>query len=178
ADEGAIARAGRPVAFSSPLAAQRAGISTVYQEINLCPNLSVAENIVAGRQRRRSGFIRWREVRRRAAELMARLDVDVDGSAPLAAYSPAVQQMGAIARALDIDARVLVLDEPTSSLDAGEVERLFGVMRRLRDEGIAILFVSHFLDQVYAIADRMTILRDGRLVGEYRTSELSQVELV
>jgi len=178
ADEGEIELAGRPVAFSSPLAAQRAGISTVYQEINLCPNLSVAENIVAGRQRRRFGFIRWREVRRRAAELMARLDVDVDVSAPLAAYSPAVQQMVAIARALDIDARVLVLDEPTSSLDAGEGERLFGVMRRLRDEGIAILFVSHFLDQVYAIADRMTILRDGRLVGEYRTSELSQVELV
>ena len=178
ADEGEIELAGRPVAFSSPLAAQRAGISTVYQEINLCPNLSVAENIVAGRQRRRFGFIRWREVRRRAAELMARLDIDVDVSAPLAAYSPAVQQMVAIARALDIDARVLVLDEPTSSLDAGEVERLFRVMRRLRDEGIAILFVSHFLDQVYAIADRMTILRDGRLVGEYRTSELSQVELV
>ena len=178
ADEGEIELAGRPVAFSSPLAAQRAGISTVYQEINLCPNLSVAENIVAGRQRRRFGLIRWRELRRRAAELMARLDIDVDVSAPLSAYSPAVQQMVAIARALDIDARVLVLDEPTSSLDAGEVERLFRVMRRLRDEGIAILFVSHFLDQVYAIADRMTILRDGRLVGEYRTSELSQVELV
>ncbi|GGM92915.1 sugar ABC transporter ATP-binding protein [Thermopolyspora flexuosa] len=178
ADEGEIELAGRPVAFSSPLAAQRAGISTVYQEINLCPNLSVAENIFAGRQRRRFGLIRWRELRRRAAELMARLDIDVDVSAPLSAYSPAVQQMVAIARALDIDARVLVLDEPTSSLDAGEVERLFRVMRRLRDEGIAILFVSHFLDQVYAIADRMTILRDGRLVGEYRTSELSQVELV
>jgi monosaccharide-transporting ATPase len=177
-DEGTIELAGRPVAFTSPLAAQHAGISTVYQEINLCPNLSVAENIFAGRQRSRFGFIRWGAMRRRAAELMSRLELDVDVTAPLSACSPAVQQMTAIARAVDIDARVLILDEPTSSLDAGEVEQLFRVMRRLRDEGIAILFVSHFLDQVYEVADRMTILRNGRLVGEYLTKELPKVELV
>ncbi|MFG1880138.1 sugar ABC transporter ATP-binding protein [Sphaerisporangium sp. NPDC049003] len=177
-DEGRIELEGREVAFSSPPAAQRAGISTVYQEVNLCPNLSVAENIFIGREPRRLGRIQWRETRRRAAELLKRLELDLDVSASLSSYSLAIQQMVAIARAVDIDARVLVLDEPTSSLDAGEVAQLFRVMRRLKDQGIAILFVSHFLDQVYEIADRMTILRNGRLVGEYRTSELPQVELV
>ncbi|MBB2912067.1 simple sugar transport system ATP-binding protein [Streptosporangium becharense] len=177
-DAGEIELAGTRVAFAGPLEAQRAGISTVYQEVNLCANLSVAENIFIGREPRRLGRIRWKEMRRRAAELLARLELDADVSAPLAACSPAVQQMVAIARAVAVDARVLILDEPTSSLDAGEVAQLFRVMRRLKEQGIAILFVSHFLDQVYEISDRMTILRDGRLVGEYLTAELSQVELV
>ncbi|GAA3446009.1 sugar ABC transporter ATP-binding protein [Planomonospora venezuelensis] len=177
-DGGEITLDGSPVSFTGPLAAQQAGISTVYQEVNLCPNLSVAENILIGREPRRLGRIRWKEVRRRAAELLARLELDIDVSAPLSSCSLAVQQMVAIARAVDVSARVLILDEPTSSLDAGEVEQLFRVMRRLKAEGIAILFVSHFLDQIYEIADRMTILRDGRLVGEYLTSELGQVELV
>ncbi|MCG5217837.1 sugar ABC transporter ATP-binding protein [Streptosporangium sp. KLBMP 9127] len=177
-DAGEIELAGRKVVFASPLAAQQAGISTVYQEINLCANLPVAENIFIGREPRRLGRIHWKEMRRRAAELLTRLEIDIDVSAPLSSYSLAVQQMVAIARAVDIDARVLILDEPTSSLDAGEVAQLFRVMRRLRDEGIAILFVSHFLDQLYEISDRMTILRNGRLVGEYLTAELPQVELV
>ncbi|GAA3015576.1 sugar ABC transporter ATP-binding protein [Streptosporangium longisporum] len=177
-DAGEIELAGRPVSFTGPLEAQRAGISTVYQEINLCPNLSVAENIFIGREPRRLGRIRWGEMRTRAAALLTRLELDLDVNAPLSSYSPAVQQMVAIARAVDISASVLILDEPTSSLDAGEVAQLFRVMRRLKDEGIAILFVSHFLDQIYEIADRMTILRNGRLVGEYLTSELGQVELV
>ncbi|MFD0662466.1 sugar ABC transporter ATP-binding protein [Thermocatellispora tengchongensis] len=177
-DAGSIELEGRPVAFSGPLEAQRAGISTVYQEVNLCTNLSVAENVFIGREPRRLGRIRWREMRRRAAALMARLEIDVDVTAPLSSYSLAVQQMVAIARAVDVDAKVLILDEPTSSLDAGEVAQLFRIMRRLKGEGIAILFVSHFLDQVYEIADRMTVLRNGRLVGEYRTAELPQVELV
>ncbi|MGS2648189.1 ATP-binding cassette domain-containing protein [Streptosporangium sp. LJ11] len=177
-DEGEIELAGKPVAFSSPSAAQQAGISTVYQEVNLCGNLSVAENIFVGREPRRFGRIRWKEMRRRAKELMGRLDLRVDVSAPLASYSLAVQQMVAIARAIDIDAKVLILDEPTSSLDAGEVAQLFRVMRRLKEQGIAILFVSHFLDQIYEVSDRMTILRDGKLVGEYLTRELSQVDLV
>ncbi|SEU45614.1 sugar ABC transporter ATP-binding protein [Nonomuraea wenchangensis] len=178
ADAGTIELAGRTVAFGSPLEAQQAGISTVYQEVNLCPNLSVAENILLGREPRRLGRIDWRRMRARAHQLLARLDVRLDVSAPLSVYSLAVQQMVAIARAVDIDARVLILDEPTSSLDADEVQQLFRVMRRLKEEGIAILFVSHFLDQIYEISDRMTILRNGRLVGEYPTSELSQVELV
>ncbi|MER6828116.1 sugar ABC transporter ATP-binding protein [Streptosporangium sp. NPDC000563] len=177
-DEGEIELAGKPVAFSSPSAAQQGGISTVYQEVNLCGNLSVAENIFVGREPRRFGRIRWREMRRRADELMGDLDLRIDVSAPLASCSLAVQQMVAIARAVDIEAKVLILDEPTSSLDAGEVAQLFRVMRRLKDKGIAILFVSHFLDQIYEISDRMTILRNGKLVGEYLTRELSQVDLV
>jgi simple sugar transport system ATP-binding protein len=177
-DEGQIELEGTGVSFSSPLAAQQAGISTVYQEVNLCTNLSVAENIFIGREPRRRGRILWKEMRRRAAGILARLDLDLDVAASLSSYSLAIQQMVAIARAVDIQAKVLVLDEPTSSLDAGEVAQLFQVMRRLKDDGIAILFVSHFLDQIYEISDRMTILRNGRLVGEFLTEELPQVELV
>jgi len=173
-DAGTIELGGAPVAFGGPGEAQAAGVSTVYQEVNLCPNLSVAENICLGR----SGRIRWAAMRRRAEELLARLDVEVDVSAELSICSIAVQQLVAIARALDVDARVLVLDEPTSSLDAGEVEKLLEVVRTLRDEGMAILFVSHFIDQVFAVADRMTVLRNGKLIGEYRTAEITPVELV
>ncbi|MCC5574873.1 sugar ABC transporter ATP-binding protein [Microtetraspora sp. AC03309] len=177
-DAGEIELEGRRVAFSSPLAARHAGISTVYQEVNLCTNLSVAENIFIGREPRRLGRIQWTTMRRRAAEILARLDLHIDVSAPLASYSLAIQQMVAIARAVDVDAKVLILDEPTSSLDAGEVAQLFRVMRRLKDQGIAILFVSHFLDQIYEISDRMTVLRNGKLVGEYLTRELGQVDLI
>ncbi|WP_431894979.1 sugar ABC transporter ATP-binding protein [Nonomuraea sp. bgisy101] len=177
-DTGTIELAGKDVAFAGPLEAQQAGISTVYQEVNLCTNLSVAENVFIGREPRRRGRIDWKRMRARARELLAGLELDLEVSAPLSRFSLAVQQMVAIARAIDIDARVLILDEPTSSLDAGEVEQLFRVMRRLKAEGIAILFVSHFLDQIYEISDRMTILRNGRRVGEYLTSELSQVALV
>ncbi|WP_173134206.1 sugar ABC transporter ATP-binding protein [Kibdelosporangium persicum] len=177
-DAGEIELAGEPVSFTGPAAAQRAGVSTVYQEVNLCPNLSIAENILLGREPRRFGRIRWAPMRRRAEELLARLDLELDVSAPLSAQSIAVQQLVAIARALDVDARVLVLDEPTSSLDSHEVDRLLAVMRTLRDEGMAILFVTHFIDQVFAISDRMTVLRNGKLVGEYETAEITPVELV
>ncbi|WP_416903769.1 sugar ABC transporter ATP-binding protein [Micromonospora echinospora] len=177
-DEGTISLDGDPVAFGGPMQAAAAGVSTVYQEVNLCANLSVAENIFIGREPRRLGAVRWGEVRRRARELLTRLDLDLDVTAQLGTYSLAVQQMVAIARAIDVRPRVLILDEPTSSLDAGEVDQLFRIMRQLRDEGIAILFVTHFLDQVYAIADRITVLRNGTLVGEYRTGELPQFGLV
>ncbi|MFI6229521.1 sugar ABC transporter ATP-binding protein [Micromonospora echinospora] len=177
-DEGTISLDGEPVAFGGPMQAAAAGVSTVYQEVNLCANLSVAENIFIGREPRRLGAVRWGEVRRRARELLTRLDLDLDVTAQLGTYSLAVQQMVAIARAIDVRPRVLILDEPTSSLDAGEVDQLFRIMRQLRDEGIAILFVTHFLDQVYAIADRITVLRNGTLVGEYRTGELPQFGLV
>ncbi|GAA2600406.1 sugar ABC transporter ATP-binding protein [Winogradskya consettensis] len=177
-DGGEIRLGGAAVLFGSPLQAQQAGISTVYQEVNLCTNLSVAENIFIGREPRTLGRIRWAEMRRRAVELLARLDLTLDVSAPLSTYSLAIQQMVAIARAIDIDAKVLILDEPTSSLDASEVAQLFAVMRRLKDAGVAILFVSHFLDQVYEVADRMTVLRNGRLIGEYRTADLPQMQLV
>jgi len=180
-DLGEITLTGERVAFTGPLQAQQAGISTVYQEVNLCPNLSVAENIFIGREPRTFGRIRWAEMRRRSDELLRRLQLEIDVSAQLDTYSIAVQQLVAIARAIDISAKVLILDEPTASLDAGEVAQLFRVMRQLRDEGIAILFVSHFLDQVYEVCDRMTVLRNGRLVGEHLVhgqEGLSQRELV
>ncbi|MCW6008398.1 sugar ABC transporter ATP-binding protein [Micromonospora sp. CPCC 205371] len=177
-DQGQITLDGTDVRFSGPLQAQHAGISTVYQEVNLCPNLSVAENIFIGREPRRFGKIQWSQMEKRAAELLKRLQLDIDVSAQLSTYSLAVQQMVAIARAIDISAKVLILDEPTSSLDASEVEQLFRVMRQLKEEGVAILFVTHFLDQVFTISDRITVLRNGRLVGEYITRELSLIDLV
>ncbi|HSK92102.1 MAG TPA: sugar ABC transporter ATP-binding protein [Euzebyales bacterium] len=178
ADAGRITLRGEPVAFSGPLQAQQAGVSTVYQEVNLCPNLSVAENIFIGRAPRRAGVIRWKEMRRRSVDLLTRLNLDLDVSAPLASYSLAIQQLVAIVRAIDLSTSVLILDEPTSSLDRSEVEQLFAVMRRLKDDGVAILFVSHFVEQVYEISDRMTVLRNGRLVGEYPTAELPRQDLV
>jgi monosaccharide-transporting ATPase len=177
-DEGSIELAGEPVLFSGPAQAQQAGVSTVYQEVNLCANLSVAENISIGREPRRFGLIDFRGMRSHAAKLLQSLGIDIDSGSPLAAQSIAVQQMVAIARAVDISAKVLILDEPTSSLDAGEVEQLFRLIRRLRDQGLAIVFVTHFLDQVYAIADRITVLRNGTMVGEYRTADLPQRDLV
>ena len=177
-DAGEIRLAGEPVLFAGPLQAQRAGISTVYQEVNLCLNLSVAENIYIGREPRRFGAIGWKRMRQRAAAALGRLELDIDVTALLGSYSIAVQQMVAIARAVDISAKVLILDEPTSSLDASEVAQLFRVIRQLRDDGLAIVFVSHFLDQVYEIADRMTVLRNGRRVGEYRVVDLPQAKLV
>ncbi|MFD0592675.1 ATP-binding cassette domain-containing protein [Catellatospora coxensis] len=167
-DAGTIELAGQQVSFTGPMQAAAAGVSTVYQEVNLCANLSVAENIFIGREPRTLGAIRWGEMRRRARDLLAQLDLHIDVSQLLGTYSLAVQQMVAIARAIDIQARVLILDEPTSSLDATEVEQLFRIMRQLREQGIAIIFVTHFLDQVYGIADRITVLRNGRLVGSTR----------
>jgi len=178
ADEGVIRLGGVPVRFPSPAAAQAAGISTVYQEGNLCPNLSVAENILIGREPTRLGRIRWKELRRQAADLVTKFGLDVDVDAPLDAYPLAVQQLVAIVRAAAVQAKVLILDEPTSSLDRQEVERLFDLMRRLRAEGVAICFVTHFLDQIYEVCDRMTVLRGGRVVGEHLVSDLDQEGLV
>ncbi|MGZ4398686.1 MAG: ATP-binding cassette domain-containing protein, partial [Gaiellaceae bacterium] len=153
-DSGTIEFRGTRVLYGSPLEAQRAGISAVYQEVNLCPNLSVAENLSIGREPRKLGRIQWRAVRRRAQEALARVHVDIDTSQLLSRYSLAIQQMVAIARALDISADILILDEPTSSLDQDEVEELFRVVRSLKERGMAIVFISHFIDQTYAIADR------------------------
>lgn len=179
ADAGSIRIDGRPIAPATPIDAQRDGISTVYQEVNLCPNLSVAENLYAGRfPRNRFGLIDWPQVRRGARELMAQLHVDADVDSPLGSHPVALQQMVALARALGVSARVLILDEPTSSLDEGEVRELFRVMRQLRERGMAILFVTHFLDQVYAVSDRITVLRNGRRVGEYAAAELPRSALV
>jgi len=178
-DEGEIQLDERRLHVSSPYEAQEYGISTVYQEVNLCSNLSVAENIFIGREPRRFGRILWKEMNRRAKQLLEeRLHVQIDVTLPLGAYSVAVQQLVAIARALNISAKVLILDEPTSSLDQNEVRELFAVMRKLKEQGLAILFVTHFLDQVYEISDRITILRSGEFVGEYMTRDLPRIELV
>jgi galactofuranose transport system ATP-binding protein len=178
ADAGTMMLGGRAIEPRSPLDAQRLGISTVYQEVNLCPNLSVAENVFAGRYPRRLWRIDWATMQAQADALLQRLNLQIDVAQPLGTYPVAVQQMVAIARALSVSAKVLILDEPTSSLDDDEVQRLFTVLRRLRDEGMAILFVTHFLDQVYALADRITVLRNGELVGEYCTADLPAPQLV
>jgi len=177
-DSGEIRLAGRTVAFTGTAQAQAAGISAVYQEVNLLGNLTVAENVLLGREPRRLGLIDRPAMRRRAAEVLAGLHLDVDPGSLLGSHSLAVQQLVAIARAIDVQARVLILDEPTSSLDAEEVAELFRVIRSLKDSGVAVLFVSHFLDQVYEISDRITVLRNGQLVGEYLTDELLRIDLV
>ena len=177
-DAGVILLDGKEIRPQSPQHAIELGISTVYQEVNLCPNLTVAENIFVGRQPMRRGQIDWKTINSRARELMARFHQDIDVTRPLSYYSTAVQQMVAIARAVDVQAKILILDEPTSSLDDNEVSLLFNVMNELKAEGLGIIFITHFLDQVYAVSDRMTILRNGHLVGTYGVEELSRVELV
>ena len=179
---GSMRLEGEPIRPASPLAAQKLGISTVYQEVNLCPNLSVAENVFAGRYPRHGaaqGFrIDWSAVNRRARELLARIGLDIDVSRLLSSYPVAVQQLVAIARALGVSSKVLILDEPTSSLDEDEVRKLFEVLRKLRDEGLAIVFVTHFLNQVYAVSDRITVLRNGAWMGEWRAAELGPQALI
>jgi simple sugar transport system ATP-binding protein len=177
-DSGEILLEGRPIRPDSPLAAQKLGISTVYQEINLCPNLSVAENIFVGRQPMRFGRIDWKVLTRRSEEVLQRLNIVIDVTQILSSYSIAIQQMVAIARVLDISSKILILDEPTSSLDETEVEQLFKVIRSLRDEGLAILFITHFLDQTYRISDRITILKNGGFVGEFETQALPKLDLI
>ena len=162
----------------SPQEAQSRGISTVYQEVNLCPNLTVAENLFIGREPRKAGLIDWKTMNKRAAKLLQDLDIHADVTQTIDNYSIAIQQMIAIARAVDMSAKVLILDEPTSSLDDGEVEKLFKLMLRLKGEGVGIIFVTHFLEQVYAVCDKITVLRNGQLVGEFTTAELPRVLLV
>lgn len=162
----------------SPQEAQENGISTVYQEVNLCPNLSVAENLFIGREPKKMGMIDWKTMNKKSRELLKGLDIDIDVTKALENYSLALQQMIAIARAVDMSAKVLILDEPTSSLDDSEVEKLFVLMRRLKSQGVGIIFVTHFLEQVYAVCDRITVLRNGTLVGEFETANLPRVQLV
>jgi simple sugar transport system ATP-binding protein len=177
-DAGIIRLEGQEVTARDTADALSLGIGTVYQEVNLLPNLSAAENLFIGRQPHRFGLVRTGEMRRRAAELVAGYGLDIDVANPLNSYSVAIQQIVAIARAVDLSAKVLILDEPTASLDAQEVETLFGILRRLKSSGIGIVFVTHFLDQVYAVCDRITVLRNGRLVGSRPIAELPRIELV
>ena len=175
-DGGEIRVEGRRVHIHSPQDAQNAGISTVYQEITLCPNLTVAENMFIGRTK--GPFTNWGMYRQRATEILDNLGIPARANQELSRCSLAVQQMVAIARAVDMKCKVLILDEPTSSLDEKEVEMLFNLMRDLRSRGVGIIFVTHFLEQVYEVSDRITVLRNGELVGEYPVKELPQVELV
>ncbi|NDL55712.1 ATP-binding cassette domain-containing protein [Phytoactinopolyspora mesophila] len=177
-DSGSIAVAGEARIFASTADAQRAGISTVYQEVNLCANLSVGENVMLGHEPRNRRGIDWKAAHRMAVHHLEHLGVRIDSKSVLSSHSIAIQQLVAISRAMVLDAKVLILDEPTSSLDRGEVEQLFAVIRDLRDRGVAVLFVSHFLDQVYEISDRITVLRNGQLVGEYLVKDLPRGELV
>lgn len=177
-DEGVVTLDGNTVLIRAPHDAEKHGISTVYQEINLCPNLSVAENLFIGREVKKFGLIDWKEINRKSGELLQELHITADPKAQLDSYSVAIQQMIAIARAVSTDCRFLILDEPTSSLDADEVSKLFTLMRQLKDKGVGIIFVTHFLEQVYEVCDRITVLRNGELVGEYEVAQLPRLELV
>ncbi len=177
-DQGQVLMEGAKVAFRDPQQAQDHGIGTVYQEVNLLPNRSVADNLMLGRQPRRFGLVRKKATETETRRLLARYGLDVDVRAELGSFSVAVQQIVAIARAVELSGKVLILDEPTASLDRKEVDRLFGVLRTLRDQGLAIVFITHYLEQAFAIADHATILRNGRVVGAQDLRQTSQSELV
>lgn len=166
----------KAIAIRSPQEAQRHGISTVYQEITLCPNLSVAENMYIGRTE--NVYQNWKKINSDTEKILKSLDIPAKATQQLGSCSIAVQQMVAIARAVDMECKVLILDEPTSSLDEQEVAKLFKLMRDLRCKGVGIIFVTHFLDQVYEVCDRITVMRDGKLVGEYAIADLPRVQLV
>ncbi len=177
-DSGETRLEGKIIAPKSPREAEALGISTVYQEVNLVPHLSVAENICLGRQPTFFGAIRWGAIANRARAALARLDLTLDIKRQLSSYSIAIQQMVAIARSLDVSAKLLILDEPTSSLDKSEVEELFKKLRKLRENGLGIIFITHFLEQVYEVSDMITVLRNGRRVGCFASRELPRIKLV
>ena len=177
-DGGTVFLEGKPVRPKNTAHAQELGIGTVYQEVNLLPNMSVADNLFIGREPRRFGLLHRKEMEQRAARLMESYGFKLDVREPLNRFSVAMQQIVAICRAIDLSAKVLILDEPTASLDTKEVEMLFTLMRQLRDQGVSLIFVTHFLDQVYEVTDRITVLRNGKFVGTRETAELPQIELV
>jgi simple sugar transport system ATP-binding protein len=179
-DSGKIIFDGKEIQARSPQHAQSLGISTVYQEINLCPNLTVAENILLGREPRKFGRIDWAKMNALASETLKRLlGIDIEVTQPLGSYTVAIQQMVAIARALYMaSTKVLILDEPTSSLDVHETAQLFKVMKKLKNEGVGIIFITHFIGQIYEVSDRITVLRNGKLVGTYETAAITRVGLI
>ena len=177
-DSGQIHMAGinKEIYVRSPQEAQKLGISTVYQEITLCPNLTVAENMFIGRGNYL--FVNWRSIEKKTTEILAKLNIPARANQQLSTCSLAVQQMVAIARSVDMDCKVLILDEPTSSLDENEVAKLFSLMRELKSRGVGIIFITHFLEQAYEICDRITVLRNGEFVGEYEIKDLPRVQLI
>ena len=178
ADEGSVLLDGEPVTLRDPLHAQAHGIGTVYQEVNLLPNRSVAENLFLGHQPTRFGLVRRSVIEKKARDILGTYGLEIDVRAELATFSVAVQQVVAIARAVELSGKVLVMDEPTASLDRNEVDRLFQVIRTLKERGLAIVFITHFLDQVFAISDRITILRNGCKIGTERLSEVTATDVV
>ncbi|WP_409013408.1 sugar ABC transporter ATP-binding protein [Deinococcus sp.] len=177
-DAGTIRFAEQEVDFASPLAAQRGGIATIYQEVNLIPLRSVAENVFLGREPLRFGIVQWGQMNREATRLLQELGLTLDVTRPLGAFSTAVQQMVALARAVSISARLVIMDEPTSSLNEREVETLFGVIRTLKSRGVSVIFVSHRLDELYRVCDRITVMRDGATVYTGEMSGITRLELV
>ncbi len=177
-DSGEIELDGTSVAPASTSEAQDLGIGTVYQEVNLLPNLTVAQNLTFGREPRRLGLINTRAQKLEAREMLRGYGLDIDVGRDLSGYSVAIQQIVAIARAVAVSGKVLILDEPTASLDAAEVRMLFDVVRKLRDRGLGIIFVSHFLDQVFALTDRLTVLRNGQHVVTGQTAGLDRLTLI
>ncbi|WP_289036336.1 sugar ABC transporter ATP-binding protein [uncultured Roseibium sp.] len=178
-DEGDIVFANAPSHLTSPREAQSAGIATIYQELNLVPLRSVCENVVMGQEPKSLGFlIDWPEAHRRTREILSRFGIEIDVTAPLGSYSTAIQQLVAIARAVSMDAQLVIMDEPTSSLDSSEVEILFGVVRDLKASGVSVLYVSHFLDELFQICDRVTIMRDGQTVGCKQITDTTKLDLI
>jgi ribose transport system ATP-binding protein len=178
-DEGEIEFDGRPSAISSPREAQDSGISTIYQELNLVPLRSVTENVVLGYEPRRWwGAVDWKVANARTRQILARFGIDIDVEAPLHSYPTAIQQLVAIARAVSLNAKLVIMDEPTSSLDDREVEVLFGVIRELRSAGTSVIYVSHFLDELFEICDRVTVMRDGRTVASTRIADTTKLDLI
>jgi len=177
-DSGTIVFGGQPVEFRTPHQAQASGVSTIYQEINLVPYRSVAENIFMGREPRRLGFIDWPRMNRDAGEVLGRLGIHISVTQPLMHLNVATQQMVAIARAVSFDSPLVIMDEPTSSLDDREVATLFEVIRHLKANGVSVIFITHRLDELYEICDRVTIMRDGMTVDDRPMTEITRLELV
>lgn len=177
-DGGTVTFDGREIAPSNSLEAQKLGISPIYQEISLVSQLSVAENIYIGREIKKNGIIDWKTTNQKSEELLNNLGIHIDVTKPLSSYGTAIQQMVAIARSILIDAKLVIMDEATSSLDEDEVAVLFDIIRKLKKQGIAILFISHRLPEIFEITDTLTVLKDGHLVGEYETSSLTKKDLV
>ncbi|CAM2939485.1 sugar ABC transporter ATP-binding protein [Vibrio mytili] len=177
-DAGDIFLEGQSISPQNTAHAQQLGIGTVYQEVNLLPNMSVMDNLFIGNEPKKWGFVDRKAMTQQATQIMSSYGLHLDVTQPLNSFSVAIQQVISIARAVSLSAKILILDEPTASLDSNEVEMLFGIMRDLREKGISLVFITHFLDQVYAVSDRITVLRNGELVGTRETSELPQIELV
>lgn len=177
-ENGQIFFDGKEIKPSSTLEAQKIGISTVYQEVNLCPNLSVAENIFIGREPKKNFKINWKEIISRSEKILKKFNLNIDVNKKLSFYSVAIQQMVAIARAIEISAKVLILDEPTASLDKDETQQLFSVMKKLKKQGVSIIFISHYIDNVYTITDRITVLRNGKFIDQKPTASFPKLEMI